>query len=55
MMKMLKYIHVDVFLIGISFFLFMEVLFKFKIEIIEIDIIKAITPPSLFGIDRKIV
>ena len=52
--KLLINIQKIVLLNGVNFFDFKRVFVKVRREIIRIENTKAITPPSLLGIDRKI-
>lgn len=49
-----KNIQFIILFMGLVFDVFFIFLNMGKIPIIKIDIINAITPPSLFGIDRRI-
>jgi hypothetical protein len=51
--KFLKKVQTKILLFGKNFLLLMKILVKDKITIITIDIAKAITPPNLFGIERR--
>lgn len=53
-MKILMNVHVSIFIAGENFFDFFMVFIDESIKMIRIDIRRAITPPSLLGIDRRI-